>query len=93
MTESAARAGKLRLLNLEDIGPSYALTLNHWRQRFFANIEQVRTLGYDERFVRMWEFYLCYCEGGFIERSISDVHLLFGRSGNHRGQVLPGRVG
>ena len=93
MTESAARAGELRLLNLEDIGPSYALTLNHWRQRFFANLDKVRALGYDERFVRMWEFYLCYCEGGFIERSISDVHLLFGRSDNRRSQYLPGMVG
>jgi cyclopropane-fatty-acyl-phospholipid synthase len=90
MTGSAARAGELRLLNLEDIGPSYARTLNHWRCRFFANIEQVRALGYDDRFVRMWEFYLCYCEGGFLERSISDVHLLFARSGNRRGQYLPG---
>jgi cyclopropane-fatty-acyl-phospholipid synthase len=90
MTRAAAHAGQLRLLNLEDIGPSYAQTLNHWRRRFFANLEQVRALGYDERFVRMWEFYLCYCEGGFIERSISDVHLLFARSGNRRGQYLPG---
>ena len=90
MTRSAALAGELRLLNLEDIGPSYALTLNHWRRRFFAKLDQVRALGYDERFVRMWEFYLCYCEGGFIERSISDVHLLFGRSGNRRDQYLPG---
>ena len=89
MTQAAAHSGELRLLNLEDIGPSYARTLNHWRQRFFAHLEQVRALGYDERFVRMWEFYLCYCEGGFLERSISDVHLLFARSGNRRAQYLP----
>ena len=90
MVESAGRAGQLRLLNLEDFGPSYAQTLHHWRQRFFAHIDQVRGLGYDERFVRMWEFYLCYCEGGFIERSISDVHLLLARTGNRRSQFLPG---
>ncbi len=90
MTDAAARAGDLRLLNLEDIGPSYALTLNHWRRRFLAKLDQVRALGYDERFVRMWEFYLCYCEGGFIERSISDVHLLFACPGNRREQFLPG---
>ena len=89
-TQAAAHSGELRLLNLEDIGPSYARTLNHWRQRFFANVDQVRALGYDECFVRMWEFYLCYCEGGFIERSISDAHLLFARSGNRREQYLPG---
>jgi cyclopropane-fatty-acyl-phospholipid synthase len=90
MVESAARAGKLRLLNLEDFGGSYAATLNHWRQRFHARVDRVRALGYDDRFVRMWEFYLCYCEGGFLERSISDVHLLLARPGNRRAQYLPG---
>ena len=90
MVEAAGRAGHLRLSNLEDFGPSYAQTLNHWRRRFLANLDQVRALGYDERFIRMWEFYLCYCEGGFIERSISDVHLLLARSGNRREQFLPG---
>ncbi|HEU0152798.1 MAG TPA: cyclopropane-fatty-acyl-phospholipid synthase family protein [Arenimonas sp.] len=89
ITGAAARASDLRLVNLEDIGPSYAITLNHWRQRFLAKLDQVRALGYDERFIRMWEFYLCYCEGGFIERSIGDVHLLFARPGNRRPQYLP----
>lgn len=89
MVGSAARAGELRLLNLEDFGPSYAETLRHWRQRFHARLDEVRALGYDERFVRLWEFYLCYCEGGFLERSISDVHLLFARAGNRRDQYLP----
>ncbi|KFN46535.1 SAM-dependent methyltransferase [Arenimonas metalli] len=89
ITGAAAAASDLRLVNLEDIGPSYAITLNHWRQRFMAKLEQVRALGYDERFIRMWEFYLCYCEGGFIERSIGDVHLLFARPGNRRPQYLP----
>lgn len=90
MTQSAARAGQLRLLNLEDFGPSYAETLRHWRTRFLDRLDEVRGLGYDERFVRMWEFYLCYCEGGFLERSISDVQLLFARSDNRRAQYLPG---
>lgn len=90
MVESAARAGGLRLLNLEDFGDSYALTIRHWRQRFTSRLDRVRGLGYDDRFVRMWEFYLCYCEGGFLERSISDVHLLLAPSGNRRQQYLPG---
>ena len=89
ITSAAAKASDLRLVNLEDIGPSYAITLNHWRQRFLSRLDQVRALGYDERFIRMWEFYLCYCEGGFIERSIGDVHLLFARPGNRRPQYLP----
>jgi cyclopropane-fatty-acyl-phospholipid synthase len=89
ITSSAAQASDLRLVNLEDFGPSYALTLNHWRQRFLSRLDQVRALGYDERFIRMWEFYLCYCEGGFIERSIGDVHLLLARPGNRRPQYIP----
>ena len=75
MTGAIGRASDLRLFNLEDIGPSYALTLKAWRERFHARIEQVRALGYDERFIRMWDFYLAYCEGGFRERSIGNVHL------------------
>lgn len=79
-----------KLFNLEDIGPSYALTLRHWRQRFSANRERVRQLGYPERFARMWEFYLCYCEGGFLERSIGDVQLLLARPRCQRPEFLPG---
>ncbi len=75
MTGAIGRASDLRLFNLEDIGPSYALTLKAWRERFHQQIEQVRLLGYDQRFIRMWDFYLAYCEGGFRERSIGDVHL------------------
>ena len=75
MTGAIGRASDLRLFNLEDIGPSYALTLQAWRARFHAQLPQVRALGYDLRFVRMWDFYLAYCEGGFRERSIGDVHL------------------
>jgi cyclopropane-fatty-acyl-phospholipid synthase len=79
MVESAARAGKLRLLDLRDIGPSYAKTINEWRRRFVAQESAVYALGYDQRFFRMWDFYLAYCEAGFLEESISDVHLLFGK--------------
>jgi cyclopropane-fatty-acyl-phospholipid synthase len=89
MLDASARTSDLRLFNLEDIGPSYALTLNHWRRRFLAHLDAVRRLGYDERFVRMWEFYLCYCEGGFIERSIGTVQMLFARPQNRRAQFLP----
>ena len=90
LVESAARAGRLRLLNLEDFGDSYALTLRHWRLRFEAHREQARALGLDERFLRLWEFYLCYCEGGFLEHAISDAQLLLAAPGNARAQYLPG---
>ena len=86
---SAARSSDLRLINLEDQGESYALTLNHWRKRFLASLDQVRAQGYNEEFIRMWEFYLCYCEGGFKEKSISNVQLLLAKPGNRRPQWLP----
>ncbi len=71
-----ARASDLKLFHLEDIGPSYALTLREWRRRFLAAEEQVAALGFDRRFRRMWEFYLAYCEGGFAERVLGDVQML-----------------
>lgn len=88
LTTEAANAG-LRLFNLEDIGPSYALTLKHWRNRFLSNLFHVRRQGFSEDFIRMWEFYLAYCEGGFLERSISNVQMLFVKPGNRRTQWLP----
>ena len=76
MTGAVARATDMRLTDLKDIGPDYAVTLRCWRKNFFANLEQVRALGYPESFIRMWEFYLCYCEAGFLERVIGDVQML-----------------
>ena len=76
MTRAIGRNSDMKLFNLEDIGPSYALTLRAWRNRFLDRIDEVRALGYPDRFIRMWVFYLTYCEGGFIERSIGDVHML-----------------
>ena len=76
LTETASEQ-KLRLKHLEDIGQSYAQTLHCWRKNFLAAHEQVLALGFDENFIRMWDFYLCYCEGGFKEGVISDVHMLF----------------
>ena len=71
------------------IGPHYARTLAAWRNAFFRNIDQVRALGYPESFVRMWEFYLCYCEGGFEERALGDVQLLLVKPDNRRPAILP----
>lgn len=84
MVASAAEAGQLRLLDLRDIGDSYAKTLHEWRARFLGNSENVLALGYDQRFIRMWDFYLAYCEAGFLEKSISDVHMLFAKPGFDR---------
>ena len=83
------RASDLGLIHLEDFGHSYALTLQAWRERFMAKLPQVRAQGFDERFARMWEFYLAYCEGGFRERSIGVAHLLMAKPGNRRATPLP----
>ena len=76
MLTSMTKKSDMRLFHLEDIGPHYATTLNKWRQRFFDNIHSIKTLGYSDHFIRMWEFYLCYCEAGFLERAIGNVHML-----------------
>ncbi len=79
MLASMTRSSDLRLVDLQDIGLHYATTLRHWRENFFANIEAVRKLGYSEVFIRMWDFYLSYCEGGFAECALGDVHLLLAK--------------
>jgi cyclopropane-fatty-acyl-phospholipid synthase len=76
ITDSVRRSTDMKVFHLEDIGPHYATTLRLWRENFFANLPEVRRLGYPESFVRMWEYYLCYCEGGFLERQIGDVQML-----------------
>lgn len=81
MLQSMTRASDLRLVDLQDIGQHYATTLRLWRENFFAQIEAVRALGYSEAFIRMWDFYLSYCEGGFAECALGDVHLLLAKPG------------
>ena len=76
LAESVAKHTDMRFYQLEDIGQHYAITLARWRQRFFKNLENIQKLGYPETFVRMWNFYLCYCEGGFREHSIGTIQLL-----------------
>jgi cyclopropane-fatty-acyl-phospholipid synthase len=81
MLEAKTGVSDLALLHLEDFGLSYAATLAAWRARFLARAGEVRAQGFDERFVRLWNFYLAYCEGGFRERSIGVAQLLFARPG------------
>lgn len=76
ITGAMARASRLGLVELTDFGASYARTLAHWRERFEAHWERIREMGFDETFRRRWLWYLAYCEGGFHERAISDVHLV-----------------
>ncbi|MCA8960057.1 MAG: class I SAM-dependent methyltransferase, partial [Planctomycetes bacterium] len=79
MASAASRRTDFRLVHLDDIGPHYATTLRHWRRRFLQRRDEVRALGYPESFVRLWDYYLCYCEAGFAERYTGDVHMVFSR--------------
>jgi cyclopropane-fatty-acyl-phospholipid synthase len=76
---SAVAPTDLRIVNLEDITPHYAETLRRWRASFQANEDRVRALGFDERFGRLWEFYFCYCEGGFAEAVLGTVQIVFAK--------------
>lgn len=82
MSRAVARVTDFRQVHLEDIGPHYATTLKHWHERFVDNADAVRELGYPEEFIRMWRYYLSYCEAGFAERYIGDVQILFAKQGN-----------
>ena len=77
IAEGVKQATDMRLFHLEDIGPHYATTLRDWRDKFNANLEAIRAQGYSEDFIRMWEFYLCYSEGGFIERVLGNAQVVF----------------
>ncbi|WP_232461351.1 cyclopropane-fatty-acyl-phospholipid synthase family protein [Cellvibrio sp. PSBB006] len=79
ISDLVTRATNMNILHMEDIGEHYARTLRDWRNGFLAHLEQVRQQGFDERFIRMWEFYLCYCEGGFMERSIGTAQILLAK--------------
>ena len=84
---SIARKTDLRLIHFEDITPHYATTLRIWRQRFFANLDRVKEMGFPESFIRMWEFYLASCEGSFQEGYNGDVQMIFSRPQNSRDPV------
>lgn len=105
IVDSLVRATRLSAFHMEDIGLHYAWTLAEWRRRFHQSNEGVRALGFDERFCRMWDYYLAYCEGAFRERHIGDVQLLLARTSHPAGlhgepwgrpaegaRVVPGRV-
>jgi cyclopropane-fatty-acyl-phospholipid synthase len=77
LVDAANRASGLRLVELDDIGANYPVTLRHWREALDRNHDRAAALGFDEEFLRMWRFYFAYCEAGFLERRISDVHLTF----------------
>jgi cyclopropane-fatty-acyl-phospholipid synthase len=76
IVRSLARSTRMQLFHMEDIGIHYALTLKQWRQRFLDHREDVRQLGFDKRFLRMWEYYLASCEATFSERQTGNVQFV-----------------
>ncbi len=89
LTDSITRASDMRLFHMTDIGQHYATTLRLWRERFLDNVDRVRALGYPETFIRMWMFYLCYCEAAFLERATGTVQMLLSKPECRRNALLP----
>ncbi len=80
MQRAVGRATSLRLLELADFGHDYARTLREWRVRFEERESDVRLLGFDDRFVRLWTYYLCYCEAAFLERAVGVAQFCWAKS-------------
>jgi cyclopropane-fatty-acyl-phospholipid synthase len=91
MREAVRNVTDLMVADVHDITAHYATTLRHWHRRLRANERRIHQLGFDETFLRMWEFYLCYCEGGFHERRIGDVQLLLTKPGARPSLAQPTR--
>ena len=88
MADCWRKVTDFRLYHLEDFGSHYARTLQHWRERFSEHSEPIRQLGMDDYFMRLWEFYLCYCEGGFAERQIGVSQILLTKPECRREAVI-----
>jgi len=84
LQNSITLSSDLKIYQIQDIGDHYARTLALWREAFFKRLPEVKALGFDDVFIRMWHFYLAYCEGGFKEKAISDIHLKLVKPG-YRG--------
>ncbi len=81
LSRAMTKASDLRVLTIDDITPHYGRTLDLWRERFLGKLDHVRSLGYNDEFIRLWEFYLAYCAGGFYERSIGCVQMAIAKPG------------
>ena len=75
LQNSMTQSSDLKIYSIQDIGAHYARTLALWRKGFFRRLKDIKALGFDDAFIRMWHFYFAYCEGGFQEKVISDIHL------------------
>ncbi len=89
MLDAVSRQSDLRPVSIRDIGLNYVLTLRKWRDSFLSNLIKIKDLGYNENFLRRWEYYLCYCEAGFKESYTSDVHLLLNKPNCSLARATP----
>ena len=87
MQQFVAEKTNLRMLALDDFGMHYARTLRLWNERFHEQLDAVRGLGFDDRFIRMWRYYLCYCEAAFLERAIGLVQVLWAKPASPLGNA------
>jgi cyclopropane-fatty-acyl-phospholipid synthase len=87
---SIGRATDLRFVHAEDFAPHYAETLRHWRKAFHMRLDDVRRLGYSEEFIRLWNYYLCYCEAAFEERHVGVLQIQFDKPECRRDLVTQG---
>jgi cyclopropane-fatty-acyl-phospholipid synthase len=79
---SVNRTSELTMVDLKDIGLHYAKTLKLWHASFNANLVKVKSLGFDDRFIRKWNYYLCYCEAAFVMRNINVMQIVYVRPNN-----------
>ena len=86
--DACIRKTDFQMVHLEDITPHYAETLSRWRERLRKNWDEIRRLGYEERFLRLWEYYLCNCQAAFAERYVSDVQIVLARPGARATTIL-----
>ena len=93
MQHAMTRSSDLRLYHLEDIGADYARTLRCWRESFIRQVRRVRAQGFSDTFLRMWNYYYCYCEGAFMERAIGNVQMLLVRPDCRREPIVPPLAG
>jgi cyclopropane-fatty-acyl-phospholipid synthase len=82
INEAVNKTGDMFLHGLEDLGAGYAKTLRLWFERFNAKLDEVKELGFDDRFIRKWNLYLQYCEAAFATRNISVVQAVYTRPNN-----------
>ena len=80
LLENAEKSGQLDLYHMESFGLHYARTLREWRNRFLDQWDEIEKMGFDDFFKRKWEYYLAYCEAGFLQRHVNVCQLVFGRA-------------